>query len=92
MNAYNNQNINGYADLVQMGWPDFIEVKGVTYCGTGNEQHHHSHHANSSPAITMKQNVPRHDEVIAFCEALCAAIAQRNPHYVSATMNELNTC
>lgn len=23
-----------YAELVKIGVPDFIEVKGVTYCGT----------------------------------------------------------
>ena len=49
-----------YARLVALGAPDFLEVKGVTYCGNGS-------------GLTMK-NVPWHEEVKAFAEALCAAV------------------
>ena len=33
---FNLSDAEGYADLVRIGNPDFIEVKGVTYCGTSN--------------------------------------------------------
>lgn len=72
VNEYNAGNIKSYADLVMQGWPDFVEVKGVTYCGTSN-----------SSTLTMKANVPRHDEVIRFCSDLCEELARRHPNYVS---------
>jgi len=77
VNQYNESNVTAYADLVSMGWPDFIEVKGVTYCGTSN-----------SSTLTMKNNVPRHDEVIAFCQALCAEMGARHPNYVAPSMTD----
>ncbi|RNF16138.1 uncharacterized protein Tco025E_05272 [Trypanosoma conorhini] len=64
VNQYNTENVAAYADLVRLGWPDFIEVKGVTYCGTS-----------STSTLTMKENVPRHEEVVRFCADLCAALA-----------------
>lgn len=66
VNQMNNRDLSAYADLVTMGCPDFIEVKGVTYCGTSN-----------SSTLTMKENVPRHDEVIKFCSDLCDDLNQR---------------
>lgn len=77
VNAYNTENTSAYADLVEMGWPDFIEVKGVTYCGTSN-----------SSTLTMKDNVPRHDEVIQFCKALCQEMRRRHPGYQTKSMND----
>ncbi|KAK7198379.1 Flavodoxin/Radical SAM superfamily/Wyosine base formation [Novymonas esmeraldas] len=76
VNQYNTENIRAYADLVEMGQPDFIEVKGVTYCGTS-----------TSSTLTMKENVPRHDEVIGFCAALCAEMARRHPHHRTPQMD-----
>lgn len=32
--GYNEEEIDNYAKLVEIGKPDFIEIKGVTYCGT----------------------------------------------------------
>ena len=32
--GFNEIEIDNYAKLVTLGKPDFIEVKGVTYCGT----------------------------------------------------------
>ncbi|EKF39027.1 hypothetical protein MOQ_000752 [Trypanosoma cruzi marinkellei] len=64
VNQYNTENVAAYADLVRLGWPDFIEVKGVTYCGTS-----------AASTLTMKENVPRHEEVVGFCVALCEALA-----------------
>ena len=34
--GFNLSDAEGYADLVRIANPDFIEVKGVTYCGTSN--------------------------------------------------------
>ena len=49
--AWNDDEIAGYADWVGIGKPDFIEVKGVTYCGTSK-----------ASTLTM-DNVPYHEEV-----------------------------
>lgn len=76
VNLYNTENVRAYADLVAMGQPDFIEVKGVTYCGTS-----------TSSTLTMKDNVPRHDEVIGFCAALCEEMARRSPHHKTPQMH-----
>ncbi|KAG5512034.1 hypothetical protein GH5_07988 [Leishmania sp. Ghana 2012 LV757] len=73
---YNTDNVKAYADLVEMGQPDFIEVKGVTYCGTS-----------PSSTLNMKDNVPRHDQVMGFCKALCAEMASRYPHYRTPQMD-----
>ncbi|KAG5511440.1 hypothetical protein JKF63_07403 [Porcisia hertigi] len=78
VNQYNTENVKAYADLVEMGKPDFIEVKGVTYCGTS-----------PSSTLNMKDNVPRHDEVIGFCKAICAEMARRQPHYRTPQMNKV---
>ncbi len=32
--GWNAEEIANYAKLVEIGRPDFIEIKGVTYCGT----------------------------------------------------------
>ena len=48
--------VANYAKLVTLGEPDFIEVKGVTYCGSSG-----------ASSLTM-QNVPYHEDVCAFGE------------------------
>lgn len=53
--SWNSDEIDGYAELVQIGCPDFIEIKGVTYCGTSMDESN----------LTMK-NVPYHEEVVKF--------------------------
>ncbi|KAI2804471.1 S-adenosyl-L-methionine-dependent tRNA 4-demethylwyosine synthase [Blomia tropicalis] len=63
--SWNSEDIDGYAKLVSFGYPDFIEIKGVTYCGTSM----------TDSNLTMK-NVPWHEEVVAFGEALCKKINQ----------------
>ena len=32
--GWNAEEMDNYAKLVDIGKPDFIEIKGVTYCGT----------------------------------------------------------
>ncbi|KAG4305406.1 hypothetical protein PORY_000962 [Pneumocystis oryctolagi] len=60
---FNIQEIKEYAGLVSIAKPCFIEVKGVTYCGS-----------TSSP-LTMK-NVPFHEEVVNFSKALVNEISE----------------
>jgi tRNA wybutosine-synthesizing protein 1 len=55
---YNTEDVDGYVTLIRRGRPDFIEIKGVTYCGFGD----------NSP-LTM-QNVPFQHEVISFAKQL----------------------
>ncbi len=56
--------LEGYVRLAKVGEPDFIEIKGVTYCGKGDE---------TKPTLLM-QNVPWHQEVRGFCEELCSLL------------------
>lgn len=52
--GWNTQDVEQYANLINLGKPDFIEIKGVTYCGES-----------SASTLTM-QNVPWHEEIIEF--------------------------
>jgi len=58
--GFNMDEIAEYAKLILMGRPTFIEIKGVTFCGTQL----------TVRDLTMK-NVPWHVEVRQFCQALC---------------------
>ena len=57
---WNMADADGYCELVRLGKPDLIEVKGVTYSGKSGIS-----------SLTMK-NVPFHSEVRGFCRALSA--------------------
>ncbi|SOV12075.1 tRNA-YW synthesizing protein, putative [Plasmodium gaboni] len=46
--------INSYINLIELGYPDFIEIKAVTYCGSSQGYQ-----------LTMK-NIPWHEEVYQF--------------------------
>jgi len=72
----------GYADLVERGLPCFIEVKGVTYCGTTTA---------AGAGLTM-QNVPFYEEVCAFVEALNKALARRGLQYGIAAEHAHSCC
>ncbi|EED16936.1 flavodoxin and radical SAM domain protein [Talaromyces stipitatus ATCC 10500] len=63
--------VKGYADLVEKGLPCFIEVKGVTYCGTSSS---------AGAGLTMR-NVPYYEEVIAFVVALKDELERRGLGY-----------
>lgn len=56
---WNMEELAGYAELIRRGMPDFIEVKGVTYCGN-----------NKASTLTI-QNTPYHEEVGVFVRKLC---------------------
>ena len=64
--GYNMTDAADYAALVELGLPDFIELKGVTYCGAGN----------GASSLTMK-NVPYHADVVAYAKLLAEAVAAR---------------
>lgn len=72
----------GYADLVQKGLPCFVEVKGVTYCGTSSS---------AGAGLTM-QNVPFYEEVSAFVLALTKALERRGLGYGIAAEHAHSCC
>lgn len=72
----------GYADLVERALPGFVEVKGVTYCGTATA---------GSAGLTM-QNVPFYEEVCAFVESLVAALGRRGLDYGIAAEHAHSCC
>uniref|UniRef100_A0A672UW28 S-adenosyl-L-methionine-dependent tRNA 4-demethylwyosine synthase TYW1 n=1 Tax=Strigops habroptila TaxID=2489341 RepID=A0A672UW28_STRHB len=74
--AWNVDELKAYADLISLGKPDFIEVKGVTYCGKS-----------SASNLTMA-NVPWHEEVVHFVQELANLI----PHYEIACEHEHSNC
>ena len=76
------EEVEGYADLVALGLPCFVEVKGVTYCGTSSS---------AGAGLTM-QNVPFYDEITTFVEALNAALERRGLEYGIAAEHAHSCC
>ncbi|XP_045427184.1 S-adenosyl-L-methionine-dependent tRNA 4-demethylwyosine synthase TYW1 isoform X1 [Pipistrellus kuhlii] len=74
--AWNVDELQAYAELVSLGRPDFIEVKGVTYCGES-----------SASSLTLA-NVPWHEEVVRFVRELVGLI----PDYEIACEHEHSNC
>ncbi|XP_062241579.1 S-adenosyl-L-methionine-dependent tRNA 4-demethylwyosine synthase TYW1 [Platichthys flesus] len=74
--AWNVEEMLSYSELISLGQPDFIEVKGVTYCGES-----------SASTLTMA-NVPWHQEVVAFVQQL----ADMLPQYEIACEHEHSNC
>ncbi|KAJ3670064.1 hypothetical protein LUZ60_010388 [Juncus effusus] len=58
--GWNAEDIDAYSNLLSLGQPDFIEIKGVTYCGS-----------TATSKLTM-ENVPWHADVRAFSEELAS--------------------
>lgn len=58
--GWNTEDIEAYSKLFNIGNPDFVEIKGVTYCGSS-----------ATSKLTM-ENVPWHTDVKAFSEALAS--------------------
>ncbi|XP_057975686.1 S-adenosyl-L-methionine-dependent tRNA 4-demethylwyosine synthase [Malania oleifera] len=56
--GWNTEDVDAYSNLFSVGKPDFVEIKGVTYCGSS-----------ATSKLTM-ENVPWHSDVKAFSEAL----------------------
>uniref|UniRef100_A0A8D3CUW3 S-adenosyl-L-methionine-dependent tRNA 4-demethylwyosine synthase TYW1 n=1 Tax=Scophthalmus maximus TaxID=52904 RepID=A0A8D3CUW3_SCOMX len=74
--AWNVEEMQAYSELIALGQPDFIEVKGVTYCGES-----------SASTLTMA-NVPWHQEVVVFVQQL----ADMLPQYEIACEHEHSNC
>ncbi|KAK5869127.1 hypothetical protein PBY51_010082 [Eleginops maclovinus] len=74
--AWNVEEMQAYSELIALGQPDFIEVKGVTYCGES-----------SASTLTMA-NVPWHQEVVTFVQQL----ADMLPQYEIACEHEHSNC
>ncbi|KAL1971954.1 hypothetical protein VTN31DRAFT_2042 [Thermomyces dupontii] len=76
------EEIQGYADLVEKGLPCFVEVKGVTYCGTST----------SAGAGLSMQNVPFYEEVTAFVVGLHQELQRRGLGYGIAAEHAHSCC
>lgn len=74
--------IVGYADLVEKGLPCFVEIKGVTYCGTST---------GGKAGLTM-ENVPFYEEIKEFVEGLDKELKLRNLGYGIAAEHAHSCC
>ncbi|KAK8105883.1 S-adenosyl-L-methionine-dependent tRNA 4-demethylwyosine synthase [Apiospora kogelbergensis] len=74
--------VEGYADLVEKGLPCFVEIKGVTYCGTSS----------SAGAGLSMANVPFYAEVTDFVEALDRKLKERGLDYGIAAEHAHSCC
>ena len=74
--------VQGYADLVEKALPCFIEVKGVTFCGTSTS---------AGVGLTMA-NVPFYDEVCEFVVALEKELQSRGLGYGLAAEHAHSCC
>ncbi|RYP32844.1 hypothetical protein DL766_003817 [Monosporascus sp. MC13-8B] len=77
--------VEGYADLVERGLPCFVEVKGVTYCGTSSSG------GKDGGGLSMA-NVPFYAEVTAFVEALDRRLRERGLGYGIAAEHAHSCC
>lgn len=80
--GYNEEEIDNYAKLVELGKPDFIEIKGVTYCGTSKGEEilltikdGLTRFPIAASTLTM-DNVPWHEEIVDFVEQLVTRLPQ----------------
>lgn len=73
---------SGYADLVEKALPCFVEIKGVTYCGTSTS---------AGAGLTMK-NVPFYEEVSQFVVALNNELQRRGLKYGIAAEHAHSCC
>lgn len=74
--------VEGYADLVEKGLPCFVEIKGVTYCGTSS----------SAGAGLSMANVPFYNEVTDFVVALDNKLRERGLDYGIAAEHAHSCC
>lgn len=68
--------MSGYCQLVKLGFPDFIEIKAATYCGSSNGYQ-----------LTMK-NIPWYDEVCQFATSLIQETFFLREHYEVACQHK----
>ncbi|KAL4891494.1 flavodoxin and radical SAM domain protein [Aspergillus ambiguus] len=72
----------GYANLVEKALPCFVEIKGVTYCGTSTS---------AGAGLTM-QNVPFYEEIQTFVLALNKELERRGLKYGLAAEHAHSCC
>jgi tRNA wybutosine-synthesizing protein 1 len=72
---YNVSDVDSYVELIRRGRPEFVETKGVTYCGSTTTSSNNGGGGDTS-SLTLS-NVPYHHEVIDFVRQL----AERLPDY-----------
>ena len=72
----------GYANLVEKALPCFVEVKGVTYCGTSTS---------AGVGLTM-QNVPFYEEISDFVMQLNKELERRGLNYGLAAEHAHSCC
>ncbi|KAG0481416.1 hypothetical protein HPP92_012274 [Vanilla planifolia] len=83
--GWNAEDVDAYANLLSLGEPDLIEIKGVTYCGS-----------TATSKLTM-ENVPWHSDVKAFSEALAIRsngayeVACEHAHSCCVLLAKVNT-
>jgi tRNA wybutosine-synthesizing protein 1 len=75
--GWNTDDVQNYANLINLGKPDFIEIKGVTYCGESN-----------ASSLTM-QNVPWHEEIINFVKQIQSFVSNE---YEISCEHKHSTC
>lgn len=75
--GWNAEEMDNYAKLVELGQPDFIEIKGVTFCGSSK-----------ASTLTM-ENVPWHEEVVRFVKDL---VSRLESTYAIASEHEHSNC
>ncbi|KAJ5102417.1 hypothetical protein NUU61_004639 [Penicillium alfredii] len=76
------EEVIGYANLVEKALPCFVEIKGVTYCGTSTS---------AGAGLTM-QNVPFYEEISAFVVALDQELQRRGLQYGIAAEHAHSCC
>ncbi|KAK8079967.1 hypothetical protein PG997_007785 [Apiospora hydei] len=76
------EEVSGYADLVERALPCFVEIKGVTYCGTSS----------SAGAGLSMANVPFYAEVTDFVTALDRKLKERGLDYGIAAEHAHSCC
>ncbi|GJC79099.1 S-adenosyl-L-methionine-dependent tRNA 4-demethylwyosine synthase [Colletotrichum liriopes] len=74
--------VEGYAQLVEKGLPCFVEIKGVTYCGTSTA---------SNAGLSMS-NVPFYWEVAEFVKALEKRLNEKGLRYGIAAEHAHSCC
>jgi len=80
--SWNMDEVEGYCELIELGAPDFIEIKAVTYCGKSD-----------ASTLTM-ENAPWHHEVCSYAESISTRLRARgiSPTYSIATEHEHSCC
>lgn len=76
------EEVEGYAKLVEKALPCFVEIKGVTYCGTST----------SSNAGLSMSNVPFYWEVCEFVRALDKRLKEKGLDYGIAAEHAHSCC